>query len=34
MKQYKGTNIIIKYNIIKNYINLKLKNTNELNNFI
>jgi hypothetical protein len=34
MRQYEGTGIVIKYNIIKNYIDLKLKNTNELGNFI
>jgi hypothetical protein len=34
MRQYEGTGVIIKYNTIKNYIDLKLKNTDELDNFI
>jgi hypothetical protein len=34
MRQYEGTGVVIKYNTIKNYVDLKLKNTNKLNNFI
>jgi hypothetical protein len=34
MRQYEGIGVVIKYNTIKNYIDLKLKNTDKLSNFI